>query len=379
MADLMRILSRDAFTEVLGEALRQTRALDPSCRPLLRQIEAQLEFIAQETAGGRVPHEDDRRRTTLGPLAARNLEDIDPEYADQLEEIDYTFRRYPQLPSGPPVRRRGVLQVWSGRETYRKLVLDLGVPRTVGSAGADLVVHGDAAGSPHFQIVWDGVSAHVQAEGSHRLTINGQPAWYGEMANRGWMTAVRTTCRFLVEDRTPPPEPVTPSTAALAALAELERRCDTGNLYAIIDAARSDRALQLVEESIDPYASLYDGEQGRAFDDIAPYLVHLKPNSWLLERLVTEGWGDAWGIYAESSAGFDKLRRHFRQFLKVKVEGEAKSLFFRFYDPRVFRTLTEVMTPDQRPEFLQNLDRIIFESHATSSVEVWPAAAPSRG
>ncbi|MFY0539101.1 DUF4123 domain-containing protein [Nannocystis pusilla] len=132
----------------------------------------------------------------------------------------------------------------------------------------------------------------------------------------------------------PRPRAHRPSAAAVAALTELERGRDTGNLYAIIDAARSDRALQLVEESIDPYASLYDGELGRAFDDIAPYLVHLQPSSRLLERLVTEGWGDAWGIYVESGAGFDKVRRHFRQFLKVEVEGEARPMFFRFYDPR---------------------------------------------
>ncbi|MBZ5715390.1 immunity protein Tsi6 family protein [Nannocystis pusilla] len=364
MADVMRILSRDAFAEVLAEARRRTRALDPSRWPLLQQIEAQLQFIAKQTRNGRVPHEDDRRHTTLGPLAARNLEDIDPEYADQLEELDYTFRRYPQLPAGPPVRRRGVLQVWSGRETYRKLVLDLGVPRTVGSAGADFVVHGDPAGSPHFQILWDGVSAHVQAEGSHRLAIHGGSAWYGEMANRGWMTAVRTTYRFLVEDHTPPPGPIAPSAAACDALAELERRCDTGKLYAIIDAARSDRALQLVEESIDPYASLYDGEQGRAFDDIAPYLVHLQPSSWLLERLVTEGWGDAWGLYVESGAGFDKVRRHFRQFLKVEVEGEARPMFFRFYDPRVLSTFVEVMTPEQKSELLKAVDVVLFERSA---------------
>lgn len=377
MADHMRILSRDAFAEVLGEARLRTRALDPLRLPLLRQIEAQLEFIAEKTQKGRVPHEDDRNRTTLGPLAARNLEQVDPEFADQLEELDYTFCRYHQLPAGPPVRRRGILQVWSGRETYRKLVLDLGVPRTVGSAGADFVIHGDPAGSPHFQIVWDGVGAHVQALGSHRLSINGKPSWYGEMANRGWMTAVRTTYRLFVEDRTPPPSPVTPSAAALAALDQLERRCETGNLYALVDAARSDRALQLVEESIDPYASLYDGEQGRAHDDIAPYLVHLQPNSWLLERLVTEGWGDAWGTYIESASGFDKVRRHFRQFLKVEVESEARPLFFRFYDPRVLRIFTDVITPEQKAEFLTDIVAFIFES-ASATVQIWPSTSVGR-
>jgi hypothetical protein len=371
MADLMRILSRDAFAEVLGEARARTQALDPSQWPLLRRIADQLEFMARMTARGRVPHEDDRARTSVGELAARELEQHDPEYADQLQELDYTFRRYHLLPPGPPIRRRGILQVWSGRETYRKLVLNLSEPRTVGTARADFVVHGDPAGGPQFQILWDGVCAHVQAEGPHRITVDGAPGWYGELANRGWMTAGRTTYRFLVEDRTPPPAPVAPTDAARAALAELARRCDAGTLYALVDAARSDRALQLVEESVDPYASLYDGEQGRAYDDVAPYLVHLQSDSWLLERLVTEGWGDAWGIYVDSRAGFDAVRRHFRRFLLVEAEGEPHRLFFRFYDPRVLHSFAASITPEQRREFLDAIDRIFLEHPRTAALQTF--------
>lgn len=361
MPDIMKILSRDAFTQALGEAQRRTRQLDPARWPLLQQVAGQLDFMALATADGRVPHEDERGRTILGPLAARNLEQHDPDFADQLEELDYTFHRYSLLPKGPPVRRRGILQIWSGRDSFRKLVLELGLPRTVGTAGADFVANGDQAGSPHFQIVWDGLCAHVQALDPHRLTINGEPAWYGEMANRGWMTAGSTTFRFLVEDRTPPSAPAVPTEASQAALETLSRDCDAGTLYAVIDAARSERALQLVEESIDPYASLYDGEQGRAFDDIAPYLVHLQSNSWLLERLVIEGWMDAWGIYVESHANFDALRRHLRQFLMVDAEGESHRLFFRFYDPRVLRTFAEIITTNQRTELFRSLDALYFE------------------
>jgi len=361
MPDIMKIISRDAFAQVLSEARRHVRQLDPASWSLLRQVATQLEFMAQATVNGRVPSGDELTSTTLAPLAARNLERALPDLADELEEIDYAFRRYPLLPEGPPVRRRGILQVWTGRDSFRKLTLELGVPRTVGTAGAEFVANGDPAGSPHFQIVWDGVSAHVQALPPHRLTINGEPAWYGELSNRGWMTAGATSFRLLVEDRTPPPAPVTPSAASLAALERLNIHCDGGGLHVIIDAARSERALQLVEESIDPYASLYDGEQGRAFDDIAPYLVHLHSNSWLLERLVTEGWGDAWGIYLESRAGFDAIRRHLRQFLMVDAADAGHRLFFRFYDPRVMPTFAPLMTPEQPADLLKGLSAIFFE------------------
>lgn len=360
----LQILSRDAFTQVLGAAQRHVLTLDPRW-PLRAQVASQLEFMAATTDEGRVPHEDERTRTSLGPLAARNLEESDPAFADQLQQLGYTFHRYPLLPKGPPVKRRGILQVWSGRESFRKLILSIDAPRSVGTAHADLLVHPDPAGAALFQIHWDGLVAHVQAHDPHRLTINGEPAWTGELANRGWMTAGSTTYRFFVEDRTPPPVPVAPTPASTAALAELSRRCDTGHLYAVIDAARSERALQLVEESIDPYASLYDGEPGRAFDDVAPYLVHLQRDSWLLERFVTEGWGDAWGIFLLSSANFDAVRRHLRQFLMVEVDGEAHRLFFRFYDPRVLKTFAEVITPEQRAELLQDLDALLYEAEDT--------------
>lgn len=361
MSDIMRILSRDAFAEVLAEARARTASKHPDVWPLMHQVAAQLDFMARATKDGRVPPEAERTSVSLGPVAARELAEADPDYADSLGELDYTFRRYPLLPLGPPVRRRGVLQVWSGRHAFRKIVLELGLPRAVSNGGVEFA-EPPSGGVPHFQIVWDGVCAHVQAVGDHRLTVNGRPAWYGEMANRGWMTAGNTTFRFLVEDRTPPPKPTIPAELADRVLAELDPRCQAGDLYAVIDAARTNRALQLLEESVDPYNSLYDGEPGRVHDDIAPYLVHLRSDSWLLERLIREGFGDAWGIYIVSRAGFDPVRRHLRQFLMVEAEGEPRRLFFRFYDPRVLRTFAEVVTPDQRAEFLASLDCIRYES-----------------
>ncbi|MCY1010440.1 immunity protein Tsi6 family protein [Nannocystis pusilla] len=184
MADLMRIVSRDAFAQVLGEARARTQALDPSQSATLRRIADQLELLARTTARGRVPHEDDRARIDIGLIAAREFEETDPRYADQLQELDYTFKRYPLLPPGPPVRRRGVLQVWSGREAWHKLVLEPGVPRTVGTAKADFVVEADAAGSPHSRS-----SGTACAPRCRRSIRTGSPSTVSRPGTASWRIA----------------------------------------------------------------------------------------------------------------------------------------------------------------------------------------------
>ncbi|MBA3544994.1 MAG: DUF4123 domain-containing protein [Nannocystis sp.] len=361
MTDTMRIVSRDAFAEVLAEAVAHTAQLSAIGHPAAASIAAQLEHMARTTARGRVPADDERTGINLGPLAVRNFEQTDPEFADSLAELDYTFRRYPLLPEGAPIRRRGILQVWSGGDSFHKIILDPGLVRTVGTGNADFVVNPDPGGSPHFQIVWDGVVATVLSQGNHVMTVQGLAAWMGELANGGWMTAEATTFRFFVEDRTPQPKPVAPERLREAALAELRPRRDAGTLYAVLDAARSGRVVTLLAESVDPYASLYDGEQGRAYDDIAPYLVKLRRDSALLERLIAEGWTDAWGLYIASGADFDAVRRHLRNFLRVEVEGDPRRLLFRYYDPRVLRDFLGLSTPEQRAALLAGQDAIVFE------------------
>lgn len=364
MADSPQIVTRDAFAEVLGEARQRVAQYDAADAPLIRQIADQLDDMARETADGRTPDDEACDRINLGTLAARNLEESDPALADRLEELDYAYRRYPLLPDGPARRRRGILQVWTGRESFRKLIFEPGAPRTVGSANADYVVHAEPDGGQQFQLVWDGLCAHVVASDPHKVTIGGASCWYGEMAHGGWMTAGTTSYRFHAEDRTPPLEPPEPTPASQAALARFAALRDAGCLYAVIDAARSERALQLATESVDPLASLYDGEPGRALDDVAPYLVQLRRDSDLLERLVAEGWGRGWGLFLESPAEFDAVRRHLRRFLMVELEGESRRVYFRFYDPRVMQTFADAITPEQRADLLQVVDAIHFEGDA---------------
>jgi len=117
-------------------------------------------------------------------------------------------------------------------------------------------------------------------------------------------------------------------------------------LYALLDAARDERIVELLELSELRHESLYDGEQADVVADWGPWLVELPPDAALLEELVAEGWGESWGVYLTSSRRFNAVRRHFRQFLVVRTEQE-KPLLFRFYDPRVLRVFLPICTARQ--------------------------------
>ena len=45
-----------------------------------------------------MPSDDEKARVDVGPIAVKNFEDSDEEYADWLKELDYAFHRLEQLP-----------------------------------------------------------------------------------------------------------------------------------------------------------------------------------------------------------------------------------------------------------------------------------------
>jgi hypothetical protein len=107
-------------------------------------------------------------------------------------------------------------------------------------------------------------------------------------------------------------------------------------LYAILDSARDTRIYYKIAESEIEVASLFRGEQARELVAVAPYLVRLHRDDPFVDWLFTYGWGESWGIVVESPADLNELRRHFRDFIMVYDEA-GKPLYFRYYDPRVFR------------------------------------------
>ncbi len=128
-------------------------------------------------------------------------------------------------------------------------------------------------------------------------------------------------------------------------------RGEGAGLFAVLDSARDDTVLELLENSGAKYASLYEGPQAQELAVAAPYLLELPEGSELLEMLVHEGWGRSWGIFLRSKLSFLEVRRHLRKHLLVRVEEVKKPVYFRFYDPRVLRLFLPSCAPDQAEEF----------------------------
>jgi hypothetical protein len=107
-------------------------------------------------------------------------------------------------------------------------------------------------------------------------------------------------------------------------------------LYAILDAARDTRIHSRLAESGTEAVSLFRGDKARELADVAPYLVPLHREDIFTDWFFTYGWGNSWGIMIESAAGLKELGRHFQGFIMV-YDPKGKPLYFRYYDPRVFR------------------------------------------
>jgi hypothetical protein len=144
---------------------------------------------------------------------------------------------------------------------------------------------------------------------------------------------------------------------ALAAL-----RAEQTPLYAVLDAAREGRIQTLLRASPEQAQSLYEGAEGERLDDVAPYLVALPKDSWLLAQLVEEGWGRGWGIYVACRRPFKEVRRHLRRLLINEVNGTEELLYFRFYDPRVLAAAVPLCNPRQRQMLFGEVEAFLVET-----------------
>jgi hypothetical protein len=93
------IQTKIAWADYLERTIHQTEEfekLDPNWE-LLKGIHRQLDFMKSCAANGRTPTSEEGSRVNVGPIAAKNLEDSQPEYAEWLMELDYAFRHWQEL------------------------------------------------------------------------------------------------------------------------------------------------------------------------------------------------------------------------------------------------------------------------------------------
>ncbi|HRH44183.1 MAG TPA: DUF4123 domain-containing protein [Pyrinomonadaceae bacterium] len=138
-------------------------------------------------------------------------------------------------------------------------------------------------------------------------------------------------------------------------------------IYVILDGASIPELLTKLYEWQPEYFCLYRGELEPDIAEVAPYIIRITPDTELCDWILKEGWGNHWGIFAQSQYSLAELRKHFRKFLTVHDES-GTPLLFRFYDPRVLRTFLPTCTNEELQEFFGIVKNFALEDEDSSNL-----------
>jgi len=156
-------------------------------------------------------------------------------------------------------------------------------------------------------------------------------------------------------------------TTPLGALIAWMRKVQ-GNLYGVLDAARSPLVLTLIKQSGLRHLSLFDGDLRVRMADTAPYLVAIPIDSPACELLVRASWGRGWATFLASRLEFFETRSQLRRSLIAKLPSGENS-YFRFFDPAVLQAFLPSMTAKELAEFCGGISEFIVEQRE------WPDLA----
>ena len=146
-------------------------------------------------------------------------------------------------------------------------------------------------------------------------------------------------------------------------------------VYAVLDGARDNRIYPEVH-ALAGARCLYEGKLEQPLAETAPYLVLLDAGDAFTATILTEGWGRSWGIFLSSSAPPEEVRRHLRQFLKVEDDRE-QPLYFRYYDPRVFRVYLPTCDAKELKLFFGPVQRFWCETGDGRSILEYERKGPA--
>lgn len=131
-------------------------------------------------------------------------------------------------------------------------------------------------------------------------------------------------------------------------------------VFAILDGARDERIWIAVDGTRLPKDCLYSGDLPWQMQMTAPYLVQLDREDRFTRYILANGWGNSWGSFLRTETGIKQLRRHLRQFLRVRDEA-GRRLIFRYYDPRVLRVYLPTCTPSELETFFGPIHSFAME------------------
>lgn len=306
--------------------------------------------------------------------------------------------------------QRVILEVQWGPLHGTKAAIAPGQELRVGrTEHADFVVPDEQMSAVHFEIRWDGTTCTLRDLKSLKGTyVGGEEVEEAVLRNGAWIRAGVSDFMVFFEAATPRsydfdevlleadeedlrPEAVqwlrqnrdklkakARARAERAGVALAALRAVDEPLYAVVDAARSERILTLLRESVEQHRSLYEGVEGHALAHVAPYLVELPQGSTLLPRLVDEGWERRWGSFIACQCPFKELRQHLRRFLVVADMDTRERFYFRYYDPVALRAFMPVATLRQRHDFFGPISSFLVEGERGELVRL-PAPPSAEG
>jgi hypothetical protein len=142
---------------------------------------------------------------------------------------------------------------------------------------------------------------------------------------------------------------------------------DKYHIYAILDSARDEAILAQITLSGVENRCLFEGQKGFDLAEVAPYVVPLKKNASFTDWLLGSGWAKSWGIFLRSDGSLKQMQRHFRYFTKV-YDDELQPVYFRFYDPRVFRVYLPTCNEEELDAIFGPCWQLYAESEDGSSL-----------
>jgi hypothetical protein len=270
---------------------------------------------------------------------------------------------------GVPVRV--TLDILDGPSAGQRLMLEPGQTVLIGRASwAELSVPTDSHMSGrHFTVECDEFRCTLRDfKGSNGTHVNGGRVAEVVLRDGDRIVAGKTT--FLVHmgggEAPPPPPPrakqPTPLPSSPPAgqpnTAEALLRASQP-LFAVLDAARNPRILDLLRESKAPFESLY-GDDVKARPALAPYLLPLPAESPLLPTLAA-AWGQGWGIYFTCDKPLADIRAHVRAFIRAQTP-DGKVVFFRFYDPCMLRAFLPACDRTEIGQFFGPIRAFLLEA-----------------
>lgn len=256
------------------------------------------------------------------------------------------------------------LEIRSTTAPFRRVTLTPGSRISVGRTSlSDVMIPDDESmAQVQFEIAWDGERCALRdIEGNGGVLIGGEARPSAELSSGAWVRGGRTDFFVYLEGPANPSELSWRHPAAFNACSDLNRIAGSGRLYGIFDAAQTTRVVDILRTHRDEYDSLFEGIKRETLADVAPYIVHFTEHSRALLSLLSEGWGNAWGVYFEAGSSLADLKKHFRKLLLVTRETTNEPMYFRFYDPRVMRRFAPLLSERQRWLLFGDVEQFIVE------------------